>query len=54
MDERAGMGAIGDINRYVQLQAAKAMRDAAASGGDSGASAGMGMGMGVGMGAMMP
>jgi len=26
MDERAGMGAIGDINRYVQLQAAKAMR----------------------------
>jgi membrane protease subunit (stomatin/prohibitin family) len=54
MDERAGMGAIGDINRYVQMQAAKAMRDAAVSGGDSGASTGMGMGMGMGMGAMMP
>lgn len=54
MDERSGMGAIGDMNRYVQMQAAKAMRDAATSGGDGGASTGMGMGMGMGMGAMMP
>ncbi|HPF37030.1 MAG TPA: SPFH domain-containing protein [Phycisphaerae bacterium] len=54
MDERAGMGAIGDVNRYMQMQAAKAMRDAAQNDGGGGASAGMGMGMGVGMGAMMP
>ena len=53
MDERSGMGAIGDMNRYVQMQAAKAMRDSAQNDG-GGASAGMGMGMGVGMGAMMP
>ncbi|MCA9254203.1 MAG: SPFH domain-containing protein [Phycisphaerales bacterium] len=54
MDERSGMGAIGDVNRYMQMQAAKAMRDAAQNDGGGGASAGMGMGMGVGMGAMMP
>jgi len=52
MDERAGMGAIGDLNRYMQLQTAKAMRDAA--GKEGGGMTGMDMGMGMGFGAMMP
>lgn len=52
MDERAGMGAIGDLNRYMQLQTAKAMRDSANK--EGGGMTGMDMGMGMGFGAMMP
>ncbi|MBU0638935.1 MAG: SPFH domain-containing protein [Planctomycetes bacterium] len=55
MDERAGMAALGNLDRYMQLQTARAIRDAAQSGGEGGgmAAAGMGMGMGVGFGGMI-
>ena len=58
MDERAAMGAVGDMNTYMQFKAAQAIQDAAkggAGGGEGGAaSAGMGLGLGAGFGAMMP
>ena len=50
IDERASMGAIGDMNKYMQYSAAKAMREAAASGGEAGSSASTGVGLGAGMG----
>lgn len=53
IDERASMGAIGDMNKYLQYQTAKGIRDAAASGGGGMAGAGVGLGAGVGMGAVM-
>ncbi len=55
IDERAAMGAIGDMNAYMQFKAAQAVQDAAQAGGDGGAAgAGMGLGLGAGFGAMMP
>ena len=52
IDEAASMGAVGDMNAYLQFQAARAMRDAAQqSGGEAGM--GVGLGAGVGMGAAM-
>ncbi|MFO8058634.1 MAG: SPFH domain-containing protein [bacterium] len=58
IDERSGMGAVGDLGKFTQFQAAKSMRDAARGGGEGGegsaASAGMGMGVGAGLGFMMP
>jgi membrane protease subunit (stomatin/prohibitin family) len=60
MDERAAMGAVGDMNTYMQFKAAQAIQDAAQGGGGAGgegggaASAGMGLGLGAGFGAMMP
>jgi len=58
-DERAGMGAVGDMNTYMQFKAAQAIQDAAQGGGGEGggggqAGAGMGLGLGAGFGAMMP
>ncbi|HIC89272.1 MAG TPA: helix-turn-helix domain-containing protein [Anaerolineae bacterium] len=54
IDERAAMGAIGDMQRYLQFKAARALGTAAAAGGEGGlAGAGMGLGAGVGMGAAM-
>lgn len=55
IDERSGMGALGDMRTYTQFQTAQAIRDAAnnpGSGGE-GVSTGLGMGAGVGMGAAM-
>ena len=52
IDERAGMGAVGDMGKFVQFKAAKAMEKAAEKGGE--ASSGMGMGLGAGMGMMIP
>jgi membrane protease subunit (stomatin/prohibitin family) len=52
IDERASMGAIGDMQAYMQFQAARGMRDAAQQPG-GGAGTGMGLGAGVGMGAAM-
>jgi membrane protease subunit (stomatin/prohibitin family) len=49
MDKRAAMGAIGDMGRYQQFQAAEAMEAAASSEGGGGM-AGMGIGLGAGMG----
>lgn len=54
IDERASMGALGDMQAYMQFQAARAMRDAAQQPGGGGmASAGVGLGAGMGMGAAM-
>jgi len=52
IDERASMGALGDMSAYMQFQAARAMRDAAQQPGGI-AGAGVGLGAGVGMGAAM-
>jgi membrane protease subunit (stomatin/prohibitin family) len=57
IDERAGMEAVGDMNKYLRFKAAQAMGDAAKqSGGEagSGVGAGLGVGMGAGMGMMLP
>ncbi|RUA18464.1 MAG: SPFH domain-containing protein [Clostridia bacterium] len=55
IDERAAMGAIGDMKAYLQFKAARAMGDAAKAsgegGGGGGLSEGMGLGAGIGMGA---
>lgn len=52
IDERAAMGAIGNLQAYVQFKAAQALGQAAqATGGVAGA--GVGLGAGVGMGAIM-
>jgi excisionase family DNA binding protein len=54
IDQRASMGAVGDMQKFMQYQAAQAMRDAAQQPGGGGlASAGMGLGAGAGLGAMM-
>jgi membrane protease subunit (stomatin/prohibitin family) len=52
IDERASMGAIGDMQAYMQFQAARGMRDAAQQPGGT-AGAGVGLGAGLGMGAAM-
>lgn len=52
IDERAAMGAIGDMQKYLQYKAARAMGDAAAvgGGGEAGGAAGTGVGLGAGFG----
>jgi membrane protease subunit (stomatin/prohibitin family) len=51
LDERAQMGAIGNMQSYMQFKAARALGDAAvAGGGEGGSFAGMGVGLGAGMG----
>lgn len=57
IDERAGMAAVGDLDKFLKFKAAKAMGDAATAGGVFGggeAAAGMGLGVGAGMGMMIP
>ena len=58
IDERSGLEAVGDLDRFFKFKAAKAMGDAAASGGGDGAGAaaagGMGIGVGAGLGFMIP
>src|SRR5437764_2190785 len=55
IDERTGMGAIGDMNAYMKFKAARAMGDAAAQPGGGGTvGAGLGVGMGAGLGMMLP
>jgi excisionase family DNA binding protein len=53
IDERAQMGAIGDMQKYMQFQAARGIRDAAQNPSGGVASAGVGLGAGLGMGQMM-
>ncbi|MBK7709340.1 MAG: SPFH domain-containing protein [Acidobacteria bacterium] len=49
IDKRAAMGALGDAQRYMQFQAADALRDAAQNeGGGAGLGAGLGAGFAVG------
>src|SRR5216117_3098411 len=52
IDERAGMGAIGDMQRYMAFKAARGIEEAARNPGDAGNAAGLGLGAGIGM--MMP
>ncbi len=57
IDERSGMGAVGDLDAFLKFKAAKALGDAAKSeGGGAGAAAasGMGLGVGAGMGMILP
>ena len=56
IDERAGMGAVGNLDDFMKFKAAKALGDAAAGVGASGgeAGAGLGMGLGAGLGFMLP
>jgi excisionase family DNA binding protein len=50
IDERASIGAIGDMDAYMKFQTARGIRAAAESGGGgAGDMAGMGAGMGAGM-----
>jgi len=54
IDQRASMGAIGDMQKFTQYQAAQALRDAAQQEGGGGlAGAGLGLGAGAGLGAVM-
>jgi membrane protease subunit (stomatin/prohibitin family) len=52
IDERAGMGAIGDMQRYMAFKAARSIEAAANNPGEAGNAAGLGLGAGIGM--MMP
>jgi membrane protease subunit (stomatin/prohibitin family) len=58
IDERSGLQAVGDLDSFFKFKAAKAMGDAASSGGTGGAGAaaagGMGIGVGAGLGMMIP
>jgi excisionase family DNA binding protein len=56
IDERASMGAIGDMNAYMKYKAARAMGDAAnnpSGGGAEGVGLGAGIGLGAGMAGMI-
>ncbi len=51
LDERAQIGALGDMNAYMQFKAARALGDAAQAGaGGEGSLAGLGAGLGAGVG----
>jgi membrane protease subunit (stomatin/prohibitin family) len=53
IDERAAMGAIGNMDAYLKFKAARALGEAAANPSGGGAATGVGVGAGLGMGAMM-
>jgi len=51
LDERASIGAIGNMQSYLQFKTARALGDAAlSSGGEQGTTAGLGVGLGAGLG----
>jgi membrane protease subunit (stomatin/prohibitin family) len=52
IDERASMGAVGDLDRFMKFKAARALEGAGQAGGA--AAAGLGLGAGMGVGAMLP
>jgi membrane protease subunit (stomatin/prohibitin family) len=52
IDERTSMGAIGDMNAYMQFKAAQSIQDAAKQPGGA-AGQGMGLGLGISYGQMM-
>jgi len=57
IDERSGLEAVGDLDKFFKFKAAKAMGDAASgaqSGENSSAAGGMGIGVGAGLGMMIP
>ena len=54
IDQRASMGAVGDMGKFMQYQTAQALRDAAQQPGGGGlAGLGVGLGAGAGLGAVM-
>lgn len=53
IDERASMGAIGNMDAYLKFKAARAMGDAAKGGGSSFAGAAVELGAGVALGGLM-
>jgi excisionase family DNA binding protein len=53
IDERASMGAIGNMDAYMKYKTARAVGDAAQQGGGGGTGEGLGLGAGLGMGAGM-
>jgi excisionase family DNA binding protein len=53
MDERAAMGAIGNLDAYLKFKAARAVGDAAQQPGGEGAGTGVGLGAGIGLGSAM-
>src|SRR6185436_14006226 len=52
IDERAGMGAIGDMQKYMAFKAARGIEAAASNPGEAGSAASLGLGAGFGM--MLP
>lgn len=52
IDERSGMGAVGNMQQYLAYKAARGIEAAANNPGESGSAVGVGLGAGVGM--MMP
>ena len=50
IDERSSMGAIGDMNKYMQYKTARAVGDAAQNAGGTGEGVGLGAGIGLGAG----
>jgi membrane protease subunit (stomatin/prohibitin family) len=53
IDERASMGAIGNMDAYLKFKAARALGDAAQNQSGGATGTGVGVGAGLGMGAMM-
>jgi membrane protease subunit (stomatin/prohibitin family) len=53
IDERAAMGAIGNMDAYMKFKAARAMGDAANNPAGGAASTGVGLGAGIGLGAQL-
>lgn len=53
IDERASMGAIGNMDAYLKFKAARALGDAAQNQSGGAAGTGVGVGAGLGMGAVM-
>ena len=49
IDEAASMGAVGDMDRYMKFKAARAIGDAATSGGAAAGTTQMGLGLGTGI-----
>jgi len=54
IDERSGLEAVGNLDKFFKFKAAKAMGDAATSQDGGAAGGGMGIGIGAGLGFMMP
>jgi membrane protease subunit (stomatin/prohibitin family) len=53
IDERASMGAIGNMDAYMKFKAARAIGDAANNPAGGGAATGVGLGAGIGLGAQL-
>jgi len=54
IDAKAGMQAVGDLDKFMKFKAAKAMGDAATAEGAGDAASGMGIGLGAGLGMLIP